>query len=95
MDGLVLLSVIKDLSIILFMVIGIFVMTLFTIFGLIMYRKLSTSMDSVQSTLKSTEETARLVTNNWINPVVNGSILSFVVNRIFRNVFNRSQDKEE
>ena len=95
MDGLVLLSVIKDLSIILFMVIGIFVMTLFTIFGLIMYRKLSESMDSVQSTLKSTEETARLVTNNWINPVVNGSILSFVVNRIFRNVFNRSQDKEE
>ncbi|MCL0032143.1 hypothetical protein M1N14_01710 [Dehalococcoidia bacterium] len=95
MDGLVLLSVIKDLSIILFMVIGIFVMTLFTIFSLIMYRKLSESMDSVQSTLKSTEETARLVTNNWINPVVNGSILSFVVNRIFKKVFNRSQDKEE
>ena len=95
MDGLVLLEVIRDLSVILFMTIGIFVMILFTVFGVIIYRKFSESVDSVRSTLKSTEETAKVVTNSFLKPVVGGSMISFVASKIFKNFSNRAQDKKE
>ncbi len=75
--------------------IGIFVMILFTMFGVIIYRRLSESVDSVRSTLKSTEETAKVVTKSFLKPVVGGSVISFVVSQIFKSFFNRSQDKKE
>ena len=64
------LEVIRDLSIILFMMIGIFVMILFTVFGVIIYRKLSEAVNSVRSTLKSTEERAKVVTNSFLKQFV-------------------------
>ena len=89
------LEVIRDLSIILFMMIGIFVMILFTVFGVIIYRKLSEAVNSVRSTLKSTEETAKVVTNSFLKPFVGGSVISFVASKIFKNLFSRAQDKKE
>ena len=73
----------------------IFVMILFIVFGVIIYRKLSEAVNSVRSTLKSTEETAKVVTNSFLKPFVGGSVISFVASKIFKNFFSRAQDKKE
>ena len=83
------LDVIKDFSIIMFMLTGIFVMIVFTAFGIKMYRKISKTVNSIQSTLKSTEETAKFMTDNLLKPVIGGSIASFATHKIFKFFFGR------
>ena len=82
------LEVIRDLSIILFMMIGIFVMILFIVFGVIIYRKLSEAVNSVRSTLKSTEETAKV--GDLIHNLKKQNITIILISHDIHDVFDYS-----
>ena len=93
MDGLELLAIIRDLSIIFFMLTGVLVMVIITIAGLIIYRKISPTIDSAHSTLKSTEETAKLLSENFFKPIITGSLISFTTSKIVAFLLGRNRGK--
>lgn len=93
MDGLELLAIIRDLSIIFFMLTGVLVMVIITIAGLIIYRKISPTIDSAHSTLKSTEETAKLLSANFLKPIITGSLISFTTSKIVAFLLGRNRGK--
>ena len=93
MDGLELLAVIRDLSIIFFMLTGVLVMMVITVASLIIYRKISPAIDSAHSTLKSTEETAKLMSENFFKPIITGSLISFTASKIVAFLLGRNRGK--
>ena len=74
-------AVIRDLTIILFAMVGLLVMLVATVLGLLLYRKVSRTLDSAKSTIKHAQE------------AIGASTRTFTVGRVVAFILGLSRGK--
>ena len=93
MDAEELVAVVRDLTIILFIGVGISVLLLATVLGLLLYRKVAPILDSAKATMKNTQEATSQLSEKVVKPLIGASTLTFSAGRVVAFILGISRGK--
>ena len=93
MDAEGLVALIRDLTIILFAMIGVLVLVLGTLLGWLLYRKVVPILDSTKAVTKQAQEASSLISEKVVKPMVAASTFSYSAGRIVGFILGLSRGK--
>ena len=93
MDAEELVAVVRDLTIIVFAMIGVLVMLVATVIGLLLYKKISPALDSAKATLKNTQEVTAHLSEKVVKPLMGTSSMTFNAGRVVAFILGLSRGK--
>ena len=93
MSATEIIQVVRDLTIIFFAMAGVLVMLIASVILLLLYRKVSPTLDSAKATAKRTEEATIELSEKFIKPMVNASTLAYTTGRVLGFIAGLSQGK--
>ncbi|MDA0987991.1 MAG: hypothetical protein O2783_02400 [Chloroflexi bacterium] len=82
MSGAELVAVIRDLTIVLFAMVGVLAMLIATVVGLSLYRKVAPTLDSAKATLKNAQEVTSQLSEKVVKPLISASTKTFTAGRV-------------
>ena len=82
MDAIGLIELIRDISIIIFACAAILSLTILTVIGIALYRKLSPMLESAQKTAENTQAFSSQLGDKIINPILRASTVAYSAGRI-------------
>ena len=88
-----LLAIIRDLALILFVCIAMLVVSITTILGLLLYRKISPILDSAKATAKQAEDLSSHIGEKVVKPLVGGSSFAFTTGQVAAFILGLSRRK--
>ncbi|MFH1559861.1 MAG: hypothetical protein ABID84_00380 [Chloroflexota bacterium] len=86
-------AVIRDLTIILFAMVGVLAMVIATVLGLLVYRKVAPTLDSAKATMKQAQEAISQLSEKVIKPLIGASTLSYTAGRVVAFILGLSRGK--
>ena len=93
MDAEELVAVVRDLTIILFAMIGVLAMLVATVVGLLLYRKVAPTLDSAKATMKNTQEATAQLSEKVVKPLIGASTLALNAGRVVAFILGLSRGK--
>ena len=93
MSATEIIQLVRDLTIIFFAMAGVLVMLVATIVVLLLYRKVSPTLDSARATAKRAQEATDELSEKFIKPMVNASTLAYTTGRVMGVIAGLSQGK--
>ena len=93
MDAEALVAVIRDLTIILFAMVGVLVMLIATVLGLLVYRKVAPTLDSAKATMKHAQEATAQLSEKVVKPLIGTSTLAYTTGRVVAFILGLSRGK--
>ena len=88
-----LVEVVRDLTIILFTMVGVLAMLIATILGLLLYRKVAPTLDSAKATIKNTQEATSHISEKVVKPLIGTSTLAYTAGRVVAFILGLSRGK--
>ncbi len=95
MDTQEIVGLVRDLTIILFAMLGMLVMLTAAIVGLLLYRKVAPTLDSAKEAAKRTQEATTQLSDKVIKPMLSASTSAYSVGRIVAFIIGLSKGKGE
>lgn len=93
MSGAELVAVIRDLTIVLFAMVGVLAMLTLTVVGLSLYRKVAPTLDSAKATLKNTQEVTSQLSEKVVKPLIGASTQTFTAGRVVAFILGLSRGR--
>ncbi len=91
MDAEELVAVVRDLTIILFTMVGVLAMLIATFIGVLLYRKVAPTLDSAKATMKNTQEATAQLSEKVVKPLIGASTLTFSAGRVVAFILGLSR----
>lgn len=88
-----LVAIIRDLTIIVFTIVGVLAMLVTTTIGLLLYRKLAPTIDSARATMKSTQEATSQLSDKIVRPLISTSTMAYSAGRVIAFILGLSRHK--
>lgn len=88
-----LVAVIRDLTIILFAMVGVLAMLTATVLGLMLYRKVAPTLDSAKATIKYAQDATSQLSEKVVKPLIGASTRTFTVGRVVAFILGLSRGK--
>lgn len=82
MDAIGLIELIRDISIIIYACAAILSLTILTVIGIALYRKLAPMLESAQKAAENTEAFSSQLGDKIINPILRASTVAYSAGRI-------------
>ncbi len=82
MDAIGLIELIRDISIIIYACAAILSLTILTVIGIALYRKLAPMLESAQKAAENTEAFSSQLGDKIINPILRASAVAYSAGRI-------------
>ncbi len=95
MDAAELVALVRDLTMILFVGVGILALLVTTVLVTLLYRKVAPLLDSARTTVKQAQEASSLLSKKVVKPLVNASTFSHTAGRIIGFILGLSRGKGE
>jgi hypothetical protein len=87
------IQVVRDLTIIFFAMAGMLLMLVAGVVLLVLYRKVSPTLDSARDTARRTQEATTEISEKFIKPMVNASTLAYTSGRVLGFIAGITQGK--
>ena len=91
MDAEALVAVVRDLTIILFAMVGVLAMLIAMFLGLLLYRKVAPTLDSAKATMKNTQEATAQLSEKVVKPLIGSSTLALTAGRVVAFILGLSR----
>ena len=82
MDTAEFVAVVRDLTIIMFTMVGVLGMTIVIIIALLLYRKIAPTLDSAKTTMKTAQEISSQLSEKVLKPLIGASTMSYTAGRV-------------
>ena len=93
MEAEELVAVIRDMTIILFTMVGVLTMLLATVLGVLLYRKIAPTLDSAKTTIKNTQDVTAQLSEKVVKPLIGSSTLAYTSGRVVAFILGLSRGK--
>ena len=93
MDAEELVAVVRDMTIILFSMVGVLAMLIAIVLGVLLYRKVAPTLDSAKATMKNTQEVTSQLSENVVKPLIGASTQAFTTGRVMAFILGLSRRK--
>jgi len=93
MDAEELVALIRDLTIILFAMVGVLALLTTAVLGLLLYRKMAPALDSAKATMKNTQEVTSQLSEKVVKPLIGASTMTYSAGRVVAFILGLSRGK--